>query len=166
MRPSDTARDGCPFFGFGLITLGLVLTVISGVLGMHILNSAATPMRHGMMAAAPQLAMHDTHDVTASVTTAGVFEASLSATTKTSPGADTAGSSMYELRSAAPFGDGSGMAGCVLALLAASLAVLCPFVLRGLWPMPLLRSRVLPVLGSVLARPRPPSLAVLSISRT
>jgi len=44
--------------------------------------------------------------------------------------------------------------------------VFAPSLLGGSWTARLLAVRTVPTLGAVLPRPRPPSLVVLSISRT
>jgi len=58
------------------------------------------------------------------------------------------------------------MVGCVLALLAGVVLLLIPLVLEHSWRSLVLAIRSLPLAGTVLPRPRPPSLLVLSISRT
>ena len=58
------------------------------------------------------------------------------------------------------------MMGCVIALLIGLTFLIAPGLLSRGWLTQLLAVRALPLLGAVLPRPRPPSLIVLSISRT
>ncbi len=58
------------------------------------------------------------------------------------------------------------MVGCVLALLAGFILLLIPLMLGYSWHSLVLAIRSLPLAGGVLPRPRPPSLIILSISRT
>ncbi|WP_416447027.1 DUF6153 family protein [Leucobacter sp. HNU] len=138
-----------------LLTAMAVFFVIAGLLGMHTLSSDHTM---GLPAVAPESQPHmmtaeeaDTPatDVLASIATdAGVIGATVEATH----------SPMQH--------DPMLMTMCILALLSGAVILLLPVFLtlfRAMRPLVMLR---LHAAFSVLPLPRPPSLHVLSISRT
>ncbi|GGF45524.1 hypothetical protein GCM10010922_21550 [Microbacterium sorbitolivorans] len=148
-----------------LLSVGLTLLVVTGLLGMHALSVGHTlpAIGHGQTVA--QSAHSATGHDAASVETA------LMTPLKASP----YGASIMDEGGGSCAGDGCGgmshdhamqMMMCVLALLSVALVLIAPRLLRGwLRPLPSLLVQVRVLLRS-LPLPRPPSLLVLSISRT
>jgi len=147
-----------------LLSVGLTLLVITGLLGMHALSVGHTlPMTGHDHAAAYSASVHDvalTHDASSEPVSTMRHDASnsLEATEQGACAGDECGGMSHD--------PAMQMMMCVLALLAVALVLSAPRLLGG-WllpvPSPLVRVRVL--LRS-LPWPRPPSLLVLSISRT
>lgn len=146
----------------GLPVFGLLMMVIVGLFAMHVLSMSG-PMGH----TSPTLTIETEH-VAAN---AGPDEA------MSAPVADeTVGANMSDAAAAGETHcEGCGepapshsmlMMGCVIALLIGLILLLAPRLLGRGWLTRLLAVRALPLLGAVLPRARPPSLIVLSISRT
>lgn len=153
-----------------LLVFGLLMMVFTGLLAMHFLSppnahAASEPMDGAVQTiqsvdsgvAAPSMTLaHSERDV--AVVNAMPAEAAQSpATDDESHCGGDCGSSPHQSML---------MMGCVLALLAVLIVLLRPRMLGRVWAAELLAVRRLPLLGAVLPRPRPPSLVVLSISRT
>ena len=157
----DAPRRRLPIFG-------LLALVLVGLLGMHVLNFSSGHGGHDTRS--PAALMASDHEAIG----AGMIGGEL-------PAADSdrhaTGATAAPL---APAGDahcpGSCedpapshvmlMVGCVLALLAGFILLLIPLMLGYSWHSLVLAIRSLPLAGGVLPRPRPPSLIILSISRT
>ena len=147
----------------GLLVFGLLMMVIAGLFAMHVLSMSG-PMGHTY----PTLTIETEHIAA----NAGPDEA------MSAPLADQmAGSNTSDAAAAGETHcDGCGepapshsmlMLGCVIALLIGLVLLLAPRLLGRGWLTRLLAVRALPLLGgAVLPRARPPSLIVLSISRT
>ncbi|WP_396290632.1 DUF6153 family protein [Curtobacterium sp. KT1] len=143
-----------------LLSVGIALLVIAGLLGMHALSVGhATPgVGHN------QTAAHATHSASAHHNAVAESASHHDASTP-----------VVLARTGICSGDGCGGAAhdhamqlmmCVLALLSVALVLLVPRLL-GPWFLPLPSiSTQLGVLLRSLPQPRPPSLHVLSISRT
>lgn len=146
----------------GLLVFGLLMMVIAGLFAMHVLSMSG-PMGHTY----PTLTIETEHIAA----NAGPDEA------MSAPVADeTVGANMSDAAAAGETHcEGCGepapshsmlMMGCVIALLIGLILLLAPRLLGRGWLTRLLAVRALPLLGAVLPRARPPSLIVLSISRT
>ncbi|CAG7600846.1 DUF6153 family protein [Leucobacter soli] len=149
-----------------LISFGLLALVLAGLFGMHVLGGSAG---HGSHDTRPLAALiggdHKIADIgmSGSVVMAVEKHASgMMAAPDPAPG---------DTRCPGPCGDSDPghvmlMVGCVLALLASVMLLIAPLVRRHSWCSLVLATRSLLRAGTVLPRPRPPSLLVLSISRT
>ena len=146
----------------GLLLFGLLMMVIAGLFAMHVLSMSG-PMGHTY----PTLTIETEHIAA----NAGPDEA------MSAPVADeTVGANMSDAAAAGETHcEGCGepapshsmlMMGCVIALLIGMVLLIAPGLWGRGWLTRLLAVRALPLLGAVLPRPRPPSLIVLSISRT
>lgn len=147
-----------------LPVFGLLLMLISGLLAMHVLSMSGPGAEHGSQAVVVQV------DHAAAGLPAG-----MSAVDDPGDGTTDARMSAAAAEDGPECTDDCGtpmpnhsmlMMGCVLALLAGGLILLAPMLLGRLQISHSLAVRALPLVGTVLPRPRPPSLTVLSISRT
>lgn len=147
----------------GLLVFGLLMMVIAGLFAMHVLSMSG-PQGHG----SPIVAIQADHAAAEAMP-----EAAMSAAAPD----EMADASMSDgaAAGATHCGDGCGepapshsmlMMGCVIALLIGLVLLIAPRLLGRGWLTRLLAVRALPLLGAVLPRARPPSLIVLSISRT
>ncbi len=146
----------------GLLVFGLLMMVIAGLLAMHALSMSGP---HGHTS--PALTIETDH----------AAEAMPDGTASAAMADEMAGASMSDAAAAGETDCGGGcgepspshsmlMMGCVIALLIGLTFLIAPGLLSRGWLTRLLAVRALPLLGAVLPRPRPPSLIVLSISRT
>lgn len=148
----------------GVMLFMVLSALIVGLLGMHILSSSPSHNEHE---AATSAAVVDEHHQSPLPARAG----SASELLTVSGAAATSVTSLAEVfcgdscDTPAPH-HSTIMVGCVLALFAGVLIILVPLLMVVFWSTLILAVRSLPRIGSVLLRPRPPSLIVLSISRT
>ncbi|AWR21960.1 DUF6153 family protein [Aurantimicrobium photophilum] len=149
-----------------LLAFGLLTLVLVGLFGMHVLSGSAGHGGHDTRSPAALIATD--HEAAGAdmggsvVTAAGVHASSTMAAPDPAPG---------DAHCPGPCGDPDPghvmlMVGCVLALLVAVVLLFAPLMLGYSWRSLVLAIRSLPPAGTVLPRPRPPSLRVLSISRT
>ncbi len=146
----------------GLPVFGLLMMVIAGLFAMHVLSMSG-PMGH----TSPTLTIETEH-VAAN---AGPDEAMSAPVADEIVGVNTsdaaeAGETHCEGCAEPAPSHSMLMMGCVIALLIGLVLMLDPRLLGRGWLRRLLAVRSLPLLGAVLPRARPPSLIVLSISRT
>ena len=147
----------------GLLLFGLLMMVIAGLFAMHVLSMSG-PQGH----TSPTLTIETDHAAAETLPDGGM---------SADVADEMAGASMSDAAAAGEThcGDGCGepapshsmlMMGCVIALLIGMVLLIAPGLWGRGWLTRLLAVRALPLLGAVLQRPRPPSLIVLSISRT
>ncbi len=147
----------------GLLVFGLLMMVIAGLFAMHVLSMSG-PQGH----TSPTLTIETDHAAAETLPDGGM---------SADVADEMAGASMSDAAAAGEThcGDGCGepapshsmlMMGCVIALLIGMVLLIAPGLWGRGWLTRLLAVRALPLLGAVLPRPRPPSLIVLSISRT
>lgn len=142
-----------------LLTTAAAILIIAGLLGMHTLTTSHDATMITGASSGPTHAVDATtgDDGSASVTDAMTSAADTPATAKAHCGGGDCGTSMP---------GHTMLTMCVLALLSVAIVLLAPAVLawfRTLLPFLLLRPALL---LRTLPPPRPPSLHVLSISRT
>ena len=149
-----------------LLIFGLLALVLVGLLGMHVLNFSSGHGGHDTRSPVALITSdHEAADVGMGGslgTLAGAHASGTMAAPDVAPGDAQCPNSCED---PAP-GHAALMVGCVLALLAGVVLLLIPLVLEHSWRSLVLAIRSLPLAGTVLPRPRPPSLLVLSISRT
>ena len=147
----------------GLLLFGLLMMVIAGLFAMHVLSMSG-PQGH----TSPTLTIETDHAAAETLPDGGM---------SADVADEMAGASMSDAAAAGEThcGDGCGepapshstlMMGCVIALLIGMVLLIAPGLWGRGWLTRLLAVRALPLLGAVLPPPRPPSLIVLSISRT
>ncbi len=137
----------------GLFVFGLLTMVIAGLFAMHVLSMSSLQGH-----ASPTIAAK-AHHAAAVAMPDEAMSGAVSNEAVTGPHCD------HGYGEPMP-GHSILMMGCMFALLVGAILLLAPRLLghEGLTRM--LAVRALPALGTVLARAQPPSLIVLSISRT
>ncbi|QIM18685.1 hypothetical protein G7066_08810 [Leucobacter coleopterorum] len=148
----------------GIVLFVMLSALIFGLLGMHILSMSPSHNEHEAATSATVVKEHHRSPIP---TGPGSSPDVLMLADAATPSAAFATEAFCGDNCDTPAPHHSTiMVGCVLALLAGVLIILVPLLLEFSWSTLVLAVRSLPRIGSVLLRPHPPSLFVLSISRT
>ncbi|RGE21436.1 DUF6153 family protein [Leucobacter sp. wl10] len=173
MNAMRSLKHAAPRWLRVLLVFGLLMMVFFGLLAMHFLSVPNSPAASEPVVGAAQTTHSSPADRAVAAPSEILAHEERDAAAVDAMPAETAQAPAMDGESHCGGDSGSSspqqsmlMMGCVLALLVVLIMLLGPTILGRVWAADLLAVRVLHLLGAVLPRPRPPSLIVLSISRT